>query len=175
MELNEETRHLIRLLAEGKVAEAKAAASAAYDRIRRSQAQLDAALAIVEEVLRSGMQTQLGVEVEPDQAAQLRRGSKMERKYAALSVARDLVGGSEGGFVTTDAVYEEMRRRGLNPPTKTAIGLFLNNATDEWDRVDTGLYRPSHRSAVRVGTELAMTDFDPFDQIDTPSPDDLPF
>ena len=139
MELNSETRDMIRLLAAGKKEEAMGLASAAQVRIRETQAQLEAELAFIQEIIHADappVPTAGGTQKIPVGAS-----SKAERKHAALSAARNLAASKADGLVSTDAIYAQMRKDGVHGMTKTGIGIMLNAHTSEWERVDKGLYR----------------------------------
>ena len=172
MELSEETRYLIQLLAAGKKEEAKAIANAAQARIRATQAQLEAELAVIQEITRTDAPVPTAGDVQTEVAGGA--SSKAERRQAVLSVARNLATSKPDGLVTTDAIYSQMRKDGIPSPTKTGIGVMLNAHKSEWERVDKGLYRLlAMRSATYAppptSSSQATPPMVPYD------PGDLPF
>ena len=138
MELNSETRHMIQLLAAGKKEEARDLASVAQVRIRETQAQLEAELAFIQEIIHTDAPVPA-----PGGAQKVTEGasSKAERRHAMLATARNLAVSKADGLVSTDAIYAQMRKDGIPGMTKTGIGVMLNAHTSEWERVDKGLYR----------------------------------
>lgn len=138
MELNNETRHMIQLLAAGKKEEARDLASAAQLRIRETQARLEAELAFIQEIIRADAPAPAASGTQP---VTVGASSKAERKHAVLSAARNLAARNADGLVSTDAIYSQVRKDGVPGLTKTGIGIMLNARTSEWERVDKGLYR----------------------------------
>lgn len=182
MELNSETRHMIRLLAAGKKEEARDLAIAAQLRIRQTQAQLEAEFAFIQEIIHTDAPVPAagGTQKIPVGAS-----SKAERKHAALSVAHNLATSKADGLVSTDAIYAQMRKDGVQGMTKTGIGIMLNAHTSEWERVDKGLYRLIRpRSAAHVPSaavpspQASPPPAAPRDMVpraEQQDPDDLPF
>ena len=146
MGLSNDVSLLIGLLAEGRLGEAKAAAILARDRIRETRTELDAELEVVEKIIESSAQGRLGMEALQEQETDGpgEAVSKVEQKHAALATAKGIASGRADGLVTTTAVHTAMKHGGLEPLGRTSIGLVLN-ASKEWERVDTGLYRLSVR------------------------------
>lgn len=142
MELSAQTRRLIRLLAEGNAEEAKAAASSVRARIYEARAQLDAELAVIEEVLKSDIRPKSTAEETQRERVGGRppRSTRVAQRHAVLTAAGDLEASTADGLITTDGIFESMARDGLDPPVRTAIGIILNHSND-WERIDRGLYR----------------------------------
>ena len=140
--LTEDTRQVIRLLAEGKVLEARVFAAAAVEALRRRKQELEAELSLLD-----GLVTELGARPihslpVPEVARQSTANPslKAEQSVIVQECAEELNGEAPYRIIRSDAIAARVRAKGIEPPSPTGIGLVLAH-TGLWERKGRGVYQ----------------------------------
>lgn len=142
MELRDEIRQCIALLANGKVEEAQRFAEVAVGQLRQELQVIETEIALLNEVLSQVPITEVTQEEPEAGTPRFRRGGaeRAADRIAVLEAADKIYPTSSPQLITTDGVYAYMKNLGQIPPSKTGIGLIINSAKG-WKRIDRGVYQ----------------------------------
>ena len=163
MQMNDDVKRSLRLLAEGKIGAAESMAFQAKLSIEGKRRDLDAALAMLDEILEvtSGKAPHGASTTNDPPAGSLGRASRAEQRLAVLAVADELSDANPGQRVTTDGIHDALIKQGIQPPSKTGIGLIINHA-DGWEKLGRGVYGPTlERRKERLSTALSPEGLSP--------------
>ena len=138
MELQPDTVDVLRLFRAGKTAEGQELAAKALEGLKRRLREIEWKVEILEKLVPhtpdQGKLVNVAIEAGP--------ATKAERKIAILNAAKEVASQTPSHRVTTDAVVEFLKERGITPPRKTAVGIILGSASG-WKRLERGVYSPT--------------------------------